>query len=184
MEPPPKPKLDKAQEPKTHVKELIHNRFFSPLVSFFKRRGYQTSEAEDGAQEVFVRLSGLESQQQIDNPKAYLFRVAASVISDRARKAQVRHENMHVSIDNFDIGGVEPSSERVLIIREELSHLLKALDTMPTRRREMLLLNRLDGLSYSQLAVRYGISISGVEKQMMKAIAHINEVCSANSGDL
>ena len=48
------------------------------------------------------------------------------------------------------------------------------LDELSPRTREMFLLNRLEGLSYTQLATRYGVTVSAVEKQMMKAIAHLN----------
>ncbi|ESQ74270.1 hypothetical protein ABAC402_14990 [Asticcacaulis sp. AC402] len=88
---------------------------------------------------------------------------------------------MHISTENLELGGEEPSSERVLIVREDLSNLLLALEDMPPRRREILLLNRLDGLSYSQLAVRYGVTVSAIEKQMMKAIAHIHTRMGSHS---
>ena len=52
--------------------------------------------------------------------------------------------------------------------------LAAVLDELAPRTREMFLLNRLDGLSYTQLAARYGVTVSAVEKQMMKAIAHLN----------
>lgn len=166
---PPEPPSSSAR-----VGELVSHKFFAPLVRFFRRRGFASAEAEDGAQEVFVRLSGLEADHRVDNPMAYLFRVAASVVTDRARRAKVRHEAHHVSADDIELGDEAPSTERVLIGREDLSLVMQALEQMPARRREMLLLNRLDGLTYSQLAVRFGVSVSMIEKQMMRAIEQMH----------
>jgi len=145
-----------------------------PLVRFFRRRGYTPDAAEDGAQEVFVRMLGLGDSAHIDNPEAYLFRVASTVMTDRARRDGVRHASRHESADDLSIAGEEPSPERVLSDRQQLERLRAVLDEMPARRREILMLSRMDGLSYSQLAARYGVTVSAIEKQMMKAIAHMH----------
>ena len=148
--------------------------YFAPLVRFFRRRGYTADAAEDGAQEVFVRMLGLEDHARIENPEAYLFRVASTVVTDRARRDGVRHVSRHESADDLSIAGEEPSPERVLSDRQQLERLRVVLDEMPARRREILMLSRMDGLSYSQLAARYGVTVSAIEKQMMKAIAHMH----------
>lgn len=148
--------------------------YFTPLVRFFRRRGFTIHAAEDGAQEVFVRMLGLEDRSRIDNPEAYLFRVAATVITDRARRDGVRQANRHDCSDDLVLAAEEPSPERVISDRQQLERLRLVLDEMPARRREILMLSRMDGLSYSQLAVRYGVTVSAIEKQMMKAIAHLH----------
>lgn len=148
--------------------------YFAPLVRFFRRRGYTPDAAEDGAQEVFVRMLGLEDRSRIDNPEAYIFRVASTVVTDRARRDGVRQVGRHDSTDDLTLADEEPSPERVLSDRQQLERLRLVLDEMPARRREILMLSRMDGLSYSQLAVRYGVTVSAIEKQMMKAIAHLH----------
>lgn len=147
---------------------------FRPLVRFFRRRGYAEEAAEDGAQEVFVRMLGLEDRERIDNPQAYVFRVAASVAADRARRDAVRRVTRHDLADESELAAEDPSPERVLSDRQQLERLKVVLDEMPARRREILMLSRMDGLSYSQLAARYGVTVSAIEKQMMKAIAHLH----------
>lgn len=168
----PKPRSEdgSSSEPVRRLAE----RYFTPLVRFFRRRGYAPDAAEDGAQEVFVRMLGLAGDARIDNEEAYLFRVASSVITDRARRDAVRLRSDHDSSEYFDLAGEEPSPERVVSGRQDLRRMKAALDEMPLRRREILMLNRMDGLTYSQLAVRYGVTVSAIEKQMMKAIAHLH----------
>jgi RNA polymerase sigma-70 factor (ECF subfamily) len=50
-----------------------------------------------------------------------------------------------------------------------------ALAELKPKTREIFLLNRLDGLSYTQIAVRFGISPSAIEKHMIKALAHLHK---------
>lgn len=148
-------------------------RYREPLVRYFLRRGLSLEAAEDCAQETFARICQADGER-IEKPEAYLFAIAASVLTDRARKAIVRRESAHTSIENFAAAAEEPSPARVFEGKEALMRLAAVLDELAPRTREMFLLNRLDGLSYTQLAARYGVTVSAVEKQMMKAIAHLN----------
>jgi RNA polymerase sigma-70 factor (ECF subfamily) len=148
-------------------------RFREPLVRYFVRRGLTVEAAEDCAQETFARICQAGGDH-IEKPEAYLFAIAASVFTDRGRKATVRRERAHTSLENFNPAAEEPSPARVFEGKEALMRLAAILDELAPRTREMFLLNRLDGLSYTQLAARYGVTVSAVEKQMMKAIAHLN----------
>jgi RNA polymerase sigma-70 factor (ECF subfamily) len=148
-------------------------RYREPLVRYFLRRGLSMEHAEDCAQETFARICKTDGAR-IEKPEAYLFAIAASVFTDRGRKATVRRENAHTSLENFNPATEEPSPARVFEGKEAVMRLAAILDELAPRTREMFLLNRLDGLSYTQLAARYGVTVSAVEKQMMKAIAHLN----------
>lgn len=148
-------------------------RFREPLVRYFVRRGLTVEAAEDCAQETFARICQAGGDH-IEKPEAYLFAIAASVFTDRGRKATVRRERAHVPLENLSPASEEPTPARVFEGKEALMRLAAILDELSPRTREMFLLNRLEGLSYTQLATRYGITVSAVEKQMMKAIAHLN----------
>jgi len=153
----------------------LAEKYREPLVRWFQRRGLDRDAAEDCAHETFARLCSTGSQA--DRPEAYLFAIAGSVFTDRWRRASVRHEDRHVPIADFDTASEEPTPARVFESREALLQLAAALNELPDRTRDMFLLNRLDRLSYTQLAVRFGISVSAVEKHMMKAIAHLHARC-------
>lgn len=147
-------------------------RYRAPLVRYFVRRGHAPDIAEDCTQEVFVRIAGAKLET-IENVEAYLFTVASSVAIDHGRKMRARCSSEHDSITDLAIEGREVSPARVLEDKESLRRLDRILDELPPRTREIFLLNRLDGLSYTQLAVRYGLSIAAIEKQMSKALAHL-----------
>lgn len=162
-----------SREEESVVQEALAARYRRPLVQWFRKRGLDHEAAEDCAQESFARLYG-SSTANVQNPDAYLFRVASSVLADRRRRARVRQEDRHLPIDDFDAPSEEPTPARVFEDREALTRLSAALAELPARTREMFLLNRLDRASYSEIAARFGISVSAVEKHMMKVIAHLH----------
>lgn len=146
-------------------------RYRDPLVRYFLRRGLSMEAAEDCAQDVFVRVARVD-QRSIERPEAYLFTIAARVAVDRSRTAWSRHERDHQLIDDM-----APSSEfsafQILEGREAIEQLAAILDELPDRAREIFLLNRLDGLSYTQIAARFALSVKTIEKQMSKTLAHL-----------
>lgn len=146
-----------------------------PLVRYFARRGVSNATAEDLTQDCFRRLFGLRGRKHIENLDAYLFQIAASVFTDHLRVARSHQDSAHISLDDAPIRAEVLSPDRVLEGREAFSRLGSALKELKPKTREIFLLNRLDGLSYTQLAVRYGLTPSAIEKHMMTALAHLNK---------
>jgi RNA polymerase sigma-70 factor (ECF subfamily) len=56
------------------------------LLRYLAFRVRDAAESEELAQEVYLRMMRLDQVHLIRNPRAYLFRVAASVLADRGRK--------------------------------------------------------------------------------------------------
>jgi RNA polymerase sigma factor (sigma-70 family) len=145
-----------------------------PLLRFFTRRGLSREAAEDCAQEVFVRLAQAAGPG-VDNPEAYLFQTARHLLIDRARRAGVRREGLHDPIADLQLVSPEGSPSRILEGREALELAARALRELPERTRNIFLLNRLDGLTYTQLAARYAVNVKVIEREMGKALSHLRQ---------
>ena len=65
------------------------------------------------------------------------------------------------------------SPERILLGREAYARMVEALQELPERARTIFVLNRFEELSAGEIARRLGVSVSTVEKDMMRAIAHL-----------
>jgi RNA polymerase sigma-70 factor (ECF subfamily) len=153
-------------------------RYRDPLIRYFLRRGVQSSSAEDLAQDCFTRIFSLAGQSHIQNEEAYLFRAAASVFADHVHQQVRRQAARHLSIDSVNIEGETAevvAPDRVLEGKEAISRLEAALKELKPKTREIFLLNRLDGLTYAQIAVRFGLTPSAIEKHMIAALAHLNK---------
>jgi len=147
-------------------------RYREPLVRYFIRKRIPKDSAEDCAQEVFLRLART-NEETVRNAEAYLFTIASSVVVSYARKAKTHREDQHHPIDDFSLASGEAPPDRVLEGRQALLRLAAALGELPPVTREMFLLNREDGLTYTQIAARYALSVKVVEHHIVRALSHL-----------
>jgi RNA polymerase sigma factor (sigma-70 family) len=155
--------------------EAISLRFRSALVGYFQRRTRDAAEAEDLAQEVFLRILRRGNVAGLHDVRAYLFEIAASVLVDRLRRGIVRHRWDHEVLDPQAQVGEDFSSERILMGQQSLDRVAVALLELPERTRTIFMLHRLDGVRSADVAIRLGISISAVEKHMVRAVTHLTD---------
>ena len=168
---------DRSMTAAAELQRSLDARFRRPLMSFFLRRASSHSEAEDLTQQVFLRILA-SGQEQIDNPEAFVFTVAANLLRDRARKSgRIGHSGDVLDpnlISEIVTGLVEDrTAERVLLGRESLADVWRALDELGERTRDIFILFRLENMKQSTIAELYGIGVSTVEKSVMKATLHL-----------
>lgn len=133
--------------------------------------GLYPQEAQEGAQEVFLRLYGaLKGGEQIQSPRAWIFRVAHNWgLNLRARRGpQVDFDAELAS----RIAGPEAGPERSLIDRERSLRLHRAIGGLSEQQRRCLFL-RLEGLKYPEIAAALGISPSAVGEFLRRAITRL-----------
>lgn len=155
-------------------------RFRRPLLAFFYRRINDRTVAEDLTQEVFTRLIRRPDRNNGTTIEAYVFKVASSVLSDWGRR-QVSHQAgghrpLSDSLDSVHLPSnliEERTPERVLLAKTVLRDIEKALEELSERTRDIFLLSRMEHVAHRDIAIRYGISVSAVEKHVLKAIARI-----------
>ena len=160
-----------------HFLDSLARRYTNALNRFFERRAPAlASEREDLTQEVFARLAGRRSSDDIGQAEAYLFQTARSVLADRMRRRSTRRTDDHVEYDENRHAVEDFSTERVLSGREQVQLVLAALEELPERTRFAFVLHRFEGLKQQEIARRLGISVSAVEKHMIRALRHISNV--------
>ncbi len=149
------------------------------LIRYFAARLRSREAAEDLIQDLFVRLNALETEEIIDNPSGYLFRLANNMMLDRLRSAQrsgARDEAWRQTRSE-DIGGFEvadeASPEQATVARQRLNRTLEAINSLPPRMRRAFELHRLEGMTQEQTAQALGVSRKTVEKQISSALKHL-----------
>jgi RNA polymerase sigma-70 factor (ECF subfamily) len=154
-------------------------RFSRPLLTFFRRRIKDPSQAEDLTQEVLLRVMRACEDGHIERADSYVFKVAINLLRDRKRQALRAGPAMFVSIDEALEGPVETplvealSPERVLLSKDSLADVLRALDELGELTRNVFILFRLENMKQKDIAALYGIGQSTVEKHVMKAALHL-----------
>lgn len=165
---------DRSAENDARGREL--NALRDPLIGYFRRRVSEQDDVQDLVQEVFLRLSARRADDSIDNLRGYVFQVAASVLADRGRRRAVRHQDVHVELDLERVEGSDVTPDRIVGGRESLKAVLSILHSLPERTRTVFVLRRLEGLSYRDIAARLGVSVSAVEKHMVRATERLTRL--------
>jgi RNA polymerase sigma factor (sigma-70 family) len=149
------------------------------LARFF-RRHVNSDEADDLVQDVFLRIVRRGGTADIEHLDGYIFQTASNVLRDRVRRRRASLADRHVpfDLDRHDVAELGP--ERGLLGREGLKAAGLVLLELPERTRRVFILRRLEGLTYSEIGRRLGVSVSAVEKHMQRAIRHL----AARTGDL
>lgn len=124
-----------------------------------------TDRAADALQETWIKL-GAVKEMQVGNADAYLLRVASNVAIDQHRREAHQHL-VDVDIDELvEIEDELVDPERIVSARLEVEALQFTLSKMPPRRRAIFLAATVEGQLVRDIAARFEISISLVEKEL------------------
>jgi len=144
-------------------------RWGNPIRSWFTSRDTAPkSGVDDLAQEVFDRLRRYGDDTALDNPQGYLFRIAANVATEWRERSLPRAANDRSWIDQLQIDPTEQSEHAGFQARVS-KHMQAAVNTLPKRQREVLLLHVNEGLTYKQIADRLGITYRIVLRDLTHA---------------
>ncbi|MFF7707586.1 sigma-70 family RNA polymerase sigma factor [Pseudomonas sp. NPDC007930] len=144
-----------------------------PLQLYLRRKGSDLHLAADLTQESFVRLAEQRDLGAIGNVQAWLYRTAQNLFIDHLRQQQRRKTD---SVGHDELAGIledVPTLDERSIEAQHRQRLQQAVARLPERTGEIFRLNRLEGLTYAEVAARLGISESSVQKHLAKALAEV-----------
>lgn len=170
----PEPERQRYSDQKTFIESLVKN-YHGVLVNFLKRRLSTTEDAEDMAQETYYRIARKDDVTSIRDPHAFLFKVAVNLLRDNSRRDISRGPVMYTMLKDDSLSCEMPSQERVVSGKQALRVFETLLEGLPPNCRHVFILHRFKDMSYPEIAKHCGISRSGVEKHMMRALAYLNE---------
>jgi RNA polymerase sigma-70 factor, ECF subfamily len=138
------------------------------LVRYLHRKVWDADRARDLAHDAFTRaLQGSAAGEAPDNPRAWLFRIAANLATDEARSAVRRRR--HLTLLRVESGGApgpDPLEELERQARERAAR--EALEQLSPRDREVLLLWDA-GLSYTEIAAQTGLAVGAIGTTLSRA---------------
>lgn len=145
------------------------------LLRFLSRRGLSRADAHDVAQEAYVRLLRVHRKDLIENPQAYVYRIAANLLYEQQLKQRHDREGLRQLALDVDNSPTAASAERAAETLEIGKQLEAALRGLTPKCRAVLVLHRRDGLTYDEIAERLNISASMVKKYLSAGIRHCRE---------
>jgi RNA polymerase sigma factor (sigma-70 family) len=140
------------------------------LVGYLIRRWPNRTDVDDLRQDIYVRVYEAAARCRPPVPRAFLFTIAAHLLTDRIRRRRVVAIDAVGDVDALDVLVEEVSPERRMSAHEELRRLAHAIDRLPPRCREVVWMRRVDELPQREVARRLRITEKSVEKHVMKGM--------------
>jgi len=129
-------------------------------------------QAEDIAQEAFLKLWEKRTDVKKETMLSYLYRIAHNVFINQAKREQLSF-NFQNSSQDCDVNMESP--EYVMELKEFDEKLQNALAKLSEKNRVPFLMNRVEGMKYREIAESLGISVKAVEKRMQNALSQLRD---------
>jgi RNA polymerase sigma factor (sigma-70 family) len=151
----------------TGVGRWAHD-YSEDLRRFLAKRRFIESDIKDVCQEVYLRLLRFDRGEVIQNPLAYLYRVAANVAHDfRLRKPPWDP----LEATQLDQPTGEPGPEQLTDAVYRNHCLATILASMPALPRAALVLHSQHDLTYEEIAARLGVTRRMVKRAIARGYA-------------
>jgi RNA polymerase sigma factor (sigma-70 family) len=146
-----------------------HNR---ALVGYLRARLRSEQEAKEVAQEAYVRLLQLQKPGSPGLLRAYLFKTATNIATDRLRHRMVQRRAGQGELFE-ELSATSPNDPAVqLLARERVEQLLHCLQELPAKCRQIFQLHRLEGIDQRAVAERVGVSERMVRRYITYALVY------------
>jgi RNA polymerase sigma-70 factor (ECF subfamily) len=160
---------------------LLLHRYRTPLVNFLYRMVRNREQAEDLAQEVFIRVYRARADY-VPSAKftTWLFRIATNLALNSVR--DTRHQRMEVSLDApvkvdseegderpLDVAEKNPNIEEHLVQEAQREMIRHAIDKLPEKQRAAVLLHKYQDLDYGEISKILSCSESALKSLLFRA---------------
>ncbi|MEP1095052.1 MAG: RNA polymerase sigma factor [Cyclobacteriaceae bacterium] len=136
------------------------------IRNFMYYRCGNLQKAEDLAHETFVRLWENCKKVLIGKVRSFLFTTAHRLFLN-----QYEHEKVVLQFEKKTESKVEKESPEFILEEKEFKGQLEtAISNLPEGQRTVFLLNKIDKMTFQEIADMQGVSISAVHKKMYKAM--------------
>ena len=167
-----RPQYDDATTRRTSLVEALFKRYRRSLLWYLARLVPSRADAEDVAQEAFLRLLGAERlESDPHRARNYLFATATNLVRDHYRRQSARAGGAHVAVDDLQIEADDPEVGRILDGERGRCVVETALRDLRPRPREAFLLHVEEELTYERIAVRLGVSKKTIERDVALTFA-------------
>lgn len=140
------------------------------LRRFVARYFSNHQDIEDVVQETYLRAYAAEHRKRIEQPKAFLFRVARNVALSKLTKKSRQITSYLEETTAVEATTTSAAADQEVAALELLGLYCEAVASLSDKCREVFLLRKLHGLSHKEIAARMCLSVSSVEKYLRQGI--------------
>lgn len=145
------------------------------LMQYLRRNWANASDIADLRQDVYVRVYEAARKQIPESPKSFVLSTARNLLIDRVRRARIVPLETVNDLEALNVASAEAGAERTVMARDALGRLQAAVDRLPPRAREAVVLSKIEGLSRKQIAERMGIAEDTVKHLLQQGMRKLAE---------
>ena len=136
------------------------------LRAYVKVRFPSLTDIDDLIQETFARILRTHEAGGVRSPKALLFTTARNAALDLLRRRQVVQFESLANMAELSVLEDRPGTAETLSREQELQLLEEAVQSLPARCQQILILKKIDGLSYAEIGAKLGIKANTISAQL------------------
>lgn len=134
--------------------------------------------ASDCLHDAWLRLGDIEVRAAVQNPEAYVYRVACNVATDRMRSNRPWQYTGDADTELEGLADDAPGPDHIAAARSDLAAVERAMERLPRRHRLVMVALRIDEMTRQEVASRYALSLRGVDTALRQAL----DYCAENTG--
>jgi RNA polymerase sigma factor (sigma-70 family) len=144
------------------------------LKAYLRTAYPRMRDIDDVVQESYLRIWKARFAQRIHFTKSYLFQIARNLSLDLVRRDRASPiEEVAESVAQSVCDPAPPVVDQACA-RDDLRMLAGAIDALPGRCREIMILRQIEGVSQKDIAARLGISVLTVQVQVVRGLRRID----------
>jgi RNA polymerase sigma-70 factor, ECF subfamily len=159
--------------------KILFERYYSSLCTFAYKFVKNVHLAEEVVSDVFFNIWIKKEKIEIKlNLKTYMYTAVRNQSLNYLKKNKIHLEDIETIVKENKISDLNADK---FITYEELNNDIEALlQQLPEKRQIIFRMNRIDGLSYKEIAEILSISIHTVQNQMVAAVKFLSDLHSRN----
>lgn len=152
----------------------IYRAFYGKVFTFVLSLVKSKANAQDITQNIFMKLwKNRKKLEHIKSMDDYLFILSKNACMDYFRKASRKKEISTDVFDEFLLSRIVSSPEKRIDAISDIEELRHVINSLPSKRRDIFIMSRFDGLSNDEIASVLGVSKKTVENQISLATKKI-----------
>lgn len=146
------------------------------LMQYLARNWENKSELPDLRQEIYGRVCEAAQLEIPKSAKSFLFATARNLLIDLVRHSRIVQIEAMADLETLNVASDQPGPEREVSAREELRAVHAAIQRLPPRCQESVVLRKIEGLSLREIGLRMNISEKTVERHLTDGLRALADV--------
>ncbi|WP_207535904.1 RNA polymerase sigma-70 factor [Desertivirga arenae] len=153
--------------------KALFSRYYNSLCKFTSIYVNDNALAEEIIADVFIKLWEARAKSNIEKVKSYLFTAARNQSFTLLKKKPLKVTYCEHLEEYSEVLSDERSPLSIMRSRETQQEIIKLIDTLPIRQREVLLMSRLSDISNEEIALVLNLSLKTVQSTLYEAIREL-----------